>query len=170
LVLSRFPFNHTQTFYYFGNPDAIPVFVGGEFNIANKMLLKVVVSKDNRQFTVISTHFTWSPGGTVTQLQKDHMQKVLSFLQKEQEFILCGDFNTPRGNELYGLLATQYRDNIPPDIDTTVDPNLHRVKYLKYVVDGMFSTPGYLFQSVRVRAGVSDHKAIVGVVAYNTAT
>lgn len=113
-------------------------------------------------------HFTWTPGASITAQQTEHLTTLLKVL-KGREIVLCGDFNIPRGNANYQRLASVYQDNIPMDVNTTLDPYLHRVNQtspgkLAYVVDYLWSTPKYQVSNVRVVAGVSDHCGVMGDV------
>ena len=78
--------------------------------------------------------------------------------------MFCGDFNAPRGGEVFDQLASHYSDCVPPEITTTIDQELHRAKGLQYVVDSIFSTDQYRLEDVRVQSGVSDHCALIGRV------
>ena len=114
-------------------------------------------------------HFTWSINGRVSEIQHKHLKSLLSKV-KDGEMILCGDFNIPRGNELYEELAKNFKDNIPSEIETTLDPVLHyankeEVGRLKFVVDYMWSTKGYKVSDVQVISGVSDHCALVCTIS-----
>jgi hypothetical protein len=66
-----------------------------------------------------------------------------AILKTKKDFILTGDTNCPRGTELFDSLAKDYKDNIPQDAVTTIDKELHRVGFLPYVIDCMFTTPEY---------------------------
>jgi hypothetical protein len=63
------------------------------------------------------------------------------------------------------MMASVMKDNIPPEVTTTLDQEIHGVKGLQFVVDGMFSQPPYVVNNVRVVTGVSDHCALVGEVS-----
>jgi endonuclease/exonuclease/phosphatase family metal-dependent hydrolase len=111
-------------------------------------------------------HFTWSKKGEVSQMQKDHLANLQRYLAGVGEFVLFGDFNIPRGNELYKELSSTYQDNIPLEVKSTLDSSLHyankgKQDKLQLVVDYAWSTPGYEVSDVRVVDGVSDHCAIV---------
>ncbi len=117
-------------------------------------------------------HFTWTSNGSVDDKQRHHMEVLLDYLSTKDKLIVCGDFNIPRGNEMYLRLAEKYKDNIPLTIDTTLDPELHRANFeksgkLKYVVDYVWSTPTYEVSEVRVEQGVSDHCGLVFSVTQN---
>ena len=112
-----------------------------------------------------TTHFTWTPIASVTARQRDHVEELLKMI-KGEELVLCGDFNIPRGNEMYQKLSEKYLDNIPASIESTLDPILHYANKdnpgrLKLVVDYIFSTPEYRVSNVRTVEGVSDHCAIL---------
>jgi hypothetical protein len=69
---------------------------------------------------------------------------------------------------VFGRLAERLTDNIPPDVTTTIDHDLHaRGPVPPYVVDGLFTTPQYAASDVRVVSGVSDHCAVLGRISRN---
>ncbi len=112
-------------------------------------------------YTLATTHFTWSPKGETTELQLEHFKALSKILDIIGDCILTGDFNAPRGREIFTSLSTRYKDNIPTEVTTTIDGQFHKAGNLEYVVDGFFSTPKYLVRNVQVVGGVSDHKAII---------
>jgi endonuclease/exonuclease/phosphatase family metal-dependent hydrolase len=115
-------------------------------------------------------HFSWTHDGNADARQRQTLQKLLAFAHSKGEMILGGDFNIPRGRELYFQLAKEYHDNIPHEIATTIDPQLHRANReipgnLRLVVDYLWSTPKYQVKDVRVESGVSDHCALVCTIS-----
>jgi len=116
-------------------------------------------------YQIYATHFTWTPQMSETEKQHDHLDRLLTRLGG-RELVLCGDFNIPRGNGAYQKLATKYKDNVPAEIVTTIDYELHRAKRegrskFEVVVDYIWSTPGYEVSDVRIVSGISDHCALV---------
>jgi endonuclease/exonuclease/phosphatase family metal-dependent hydrolase len=122
------------------------------------------IQKDAASFRIATTHFTWTPNGQADSFQREDIQSLLRILKSEGEFVLCGDFNAPRGGEIFSVLAEQFRDNIPPEYTTSLDGSLHRAGPLEYMVDGIFSTPGYTVTNVVRIGGVSDHCAFTASV------
>lgn len=158
-IFSRLPLNQTQHQYYFGQADPLFAYTGP--GTSCRALLWTTVAKNNQSFTVATTHFTWTPSGQPTSQQKKHLQKLLNILKTIPDFVLCGDFNSPRGKTTFDALASLYQDNLPRNIASTIDPRLHQAGPLKLVVDGLFSTPPYLVKNVSVKCGLSDHCAII---------
>lgn len=120
-------------------------------------------------FWVGAVHFTWTSDGSVSDNQRKHLDLLLKKVANREMF-LCGDFNIPRGNELYHKLNANFCDNIPREIDTTLDPILHyanrtEVGKLKFVVDYAWTTPQIKVKRVWVISGVSDHCAVVCQIA-----
>lgn len=116
-------------------------------------------------YKVGAVHFTWTKAATISDEQRRDIKTMLENLEGE-ELVLMGDFNLPRGNELYKNIVEKYKDNIPAWVETTLDPNLHYANLseegrLKLVVDYVFSTEEYEVENLRVVSGVSDHCAIV---------
>jgi endonuclease/exonuclease/phosphatase family metal-dependent hydrolase len=128
-------------------------------------MLSCEIEKEGETFRVATTHFTWTPDGSADDYQRADVKKLLAILGGMGEFVLTGDFNAPRGGEIFGTLAEKYKDNVPSHYTTSIDGALHRAGPLELMVDGIFSTPGYAVSDVELVAGVSDHKAIVATVS-----
>ncbi|MEK7093579.1 MAG: endonuclease/exonuclease/phosphatase family protein [Patescibacteria group bacterium] len=155
---------------YAGNLSAPPVVVidehGSPLNFGNRTLTVVDVEKDSQLFRIATTHFTWTPiGHQADDTQRRDMKALMQALDPLGELVLAGDFNTARGSEIFDAIAQKYKDNIPPECTTTIDKQFHRAGDLQYVVDGLFSTPGYVVSDVRLVGGVSDHMAVVATVS-----
>lgn len=108
-----------------------------------------------------TTHFTITKEGESTPKQLDDLNHLLEALEDLDDFVLCGDMNAPRGNETFTRLANKYIDNIPLEYKTSIDQNLHRVKGIMFMVDGLFTAQKYEASNVKLVDGVSDHMAIV---------
>ena len=167
-IFSRLPVARTESYVYAGNPDVLPELNQEDPSTWNNKILSVTfveVEKDGTRFRLGNTHFTWTPDGEPNDLQRTNMKALLRVLESRGEFVLCGDFNAPRGKEIWRILAEKYKDNVPVDVTSTIDPQLHRAKGLRFVVDGIFSTPSYAVSDVELVEGVSDHKALVATIA-----
>lgn len=94
---------------------------------------------------------------------------IASRLKAKQDFVFCGDFNAPRGGEIFSMLSSKYRDNIPKEVTTTLDRNLHRngedEGFPEIVVDGLFSAGSHQAHDTRVVRGVSDHCAVISFLS-----
>jgi len=157
--LSHLDFQHE---YYLKHGNQVPELIDGQPNSGDRAIIWTTVTQAGQSFTIASTHFTWSPAGQLIPLQETTYESMLKILTKIPELILCGDFNSPRSRGgIYDRLATQYQDHMPVHLDTTIDGQLHRAGPLKFVVDGLFSSPEYLVNQVQVMGGLSDHMAIV---------
>ncbi len=111
-----------------------------------------------------TTHLPVTEQGVSSPFQLEVLDLFLEQINKLGEFVLCGDMNAPRGNETFSRLAKKYKDNIPLEYKTSLDQNLHKVKGLQYMVDGLFTTPSYKAQNVKLVDGISDHMAIVAEI------
>ena len=100
----------------------------------------------------------------VSEEQLVNYRALESILDTFPEIIFTGDFNSPRGTEIYDALAQRFGDNIPRSITSTVDPNLHKAGRLEYVVDGIFATANYAVTDVAVVDSLSDHCAITAII------
>jgi endonuclease/exonuclease/phosphatase family metal-dependent hydrolase len=135
-----------------------------EPNKMERAILVIELIKDEQHYCLINTHFTWSANGLPTQEQDIDLESMLHQLAKIPEFILCGDFNAPRGTRIFDTLALRYHDNVPAEVTTTLDKTFHRAGPLDIVVDGVFTTPKYQSINSRVVSGLSDHCALVMTV------
>lgn len=169
LSLSLLPLLKKENRYYRGESDTIPQIRKGFAEAANinRMLLLTEYLKDNQKFCLINTHFTWTPDGLPSEKQYEDIEKMLQHLSNIDEFVLCGDFNAPRGGPIFKKIAEKYQDNIPISITSTIDKDLHKAGDLNLVVDGLFTTPRYIVNSVEIVSGVSDHCAIVATINLN---
>ncbi len=152
--------------YYFQvNPGELFIFDEKKNGLADRVLLFAETKVDGKVFKTFNTHFTWSGGKAVNEAQRRDYVKMKEILESYDEVILCGDLNTPRGEEVWDDLAKNYTDNIPQDIDTTIDKNLHKSgKDIRLVVDALFTSAQYSAKNVRVVANTSDHMAVVGEI------
>jgi endonuclease/exonuclease/phosphatase family metal-dependent hydrolase len=146
--------------YYRGQADKLPCITTTEPEKMARPLLITELSNGSDEFCFINTHFTWSANATPSEQQFIDYHKMVETLDSIPEFVLCGDFNAPRGTAIFNLLASKYKDNIPQDIKTTLDRKLHKAGNLDLVVDGLFTTPKYQTSIVEVISGVSDHCAL----------
>lgn len=158
-LFSRYPAEYA-THYYAGIRAALPDCVMGYEG--NKFLLTGLLRAHGASYRVGTTHFTWTPDGQASEGQRRDLAALFGVLGAFPDIFFCGDFNAPRGREIWRRLALRYHDNIPPEYESSIDPALHRAKGLQVMVDGLFSTPEYAVSDVRLVEGVSDHSAIVG--------
>ncbi|MDO8620294.1 MAG: endonuclease/exonuclease/phosphatase family protein [bacterium] len=157
-VFTKLPVHSEGVRYYHGEPGEVP----RHSRDYHRFLLWREVEKDGAHFTLGTTHFTWTPDGSASPEQHKDIQALFTILEEFPEVAFCGDFNAPRGGEIWGLMAKRYTDTIPLLYDSSIDPEFHRAKGLRRLVDGLFCTSGYRASEVRLVEGVSDHKAIVG--------
>ncbi len=164
-VGSRLPTGDVGHAFYKGNDGQTPTFLDNDDpNAISRAVIWTEVSDGEEDYMIVNTHFVWSPKGQPTEYQHQHLEKLFEITKRLSPHILCGDFNAPRGGEIFTRLAQNYRDNIPLETTTTLDKRFHYAGELNYVVDGMFSQPGYELSEVKVIDGLSDHMAIVAKV------
>ena len=162
-ILTSLPSTPPQKKHYKPTKKNLP-FIGWKSDTENRLVLWTTVTKNSSSFTIATTHFTWALPKNADQDQAPFLKRMINILSTIPELILCGDFNAPRGQKTFDHLASVYKDNIPQHITTTIDPNIHRKKNLKLVVDGLFTTPHYTARNVKVHCGVSDHCAIIAEI------
>lgn len=130
------------------------------------------VEKDGAMFRIGTTHFTWTPKGGANDYQRRDIRLLLNILNSAGEFVLTGDFNAPRMYEgkpgaIFAQLAEKYKDNIPLEYTTSLDPAHHRApleEQADKMVDGLFTTAAYIASDVALHSGVSDHCAITATI------
>ncbi len=171
-LISKLPMKDIRSVYYHGEEvSARNVLVKKQEDAQNycRVLVSGKVQKDEVEFVVGTTHFTWAPDGQANDFQREHIRKLLSVLSHISEIVFCGDFNAPRGGEIFDAIAKHYKDHIPKHYTTSIDMGLHRfgakLKGKPLMVDGLFSTPHYEIRNVRLQDGVSDHCAIVAEIS-----
>lgn len=167
-LFSRLPCTDRHTLYYAGTPEHVPSIKDpvppDRHEAFNGVLLVTRVQSGGASFTVGATHFTWTPDGSTSEGQRSDVERFLALLAQFPDIVFCGDFNAPRGREIWGRIAARYHDNIPLEYTTSIDQNLHLVKGIMHVVDGLFSTPEYRCVGTHYECGVSDHCAIVSTI------
>lgn len=127
-------------------------------------LLVAKVNFNGATFNISNTHFPVTEGGEAEEYQREVVGGLLEAAKSYNDLLICGDFNAPRGKEIFSVITSIYKDNIPAHYTTSIDKDLHRAGDLNLMVDGMFSTPNYQVSNVELKNGVSDHLAIVAEV------
>lgn len=128
-------------------------------------ILWATINKDDHDYQIATTHFTWSHGGLFDQNQKTDFKKLKTILDRLGPHILTGDLNAPRGQGLWEKFVAYYGyDPIPAEVRSTIDPKLHRRSGLQVVVDAIFATPPYETKTLSLRDGVSDHQALIAMI------
>jgi len=169
-ILSRYPLINPQTFQYAGTketPDLFDMTTVLSKRSTQRYLLQIFqVEIAAKRFTFGNTHFTWTPDGQADDYQRGDLKNLFYYLQQYEPLVFAGDFNAPRGREIFSKFAEKYHDNVPSHYTTSLDENLHRCGYLPYMVDGLFSTPEYRVSDVELVFGVSDHAAIKATIDF----
>lgn len=169
-IFTHLPLLGSSVEYYRGHKDFPPLIElghgAGEFMA--RALSVIQVAKEGKHYRLAMTHFTWTPDGKPSAKQIHDIERLFDLLSPFPDIILCGDFNAPRGRVIFEKLAARFKDNIPLHITTTIDKNWHRDGDLQLVVDGLFTTPHYSVESIKIVDNVSDHCAIVANVKRNT--
>lgn len=163
-ILSRYPIAQSEVLIYAGDDDFIPQFAlsPGMDSSVRRGLLVAELDREGERFRFVTTKFTWTPESKITLGQRVDFGRMIELLDRFDHLVLAGDFNTPRGGYLFDELALRYKDNIPLNVTTTLDPILHQSNGVEVVVDGLFTTQHYLARDVEIVCGLSDHCAVVG--------
>lgn len=162
-VLSRVPVRHQTVTYYADDPHIRSI---REPNDARRVLVVTELEHHGRPYRIATTHFTWSAEGQINDQQQADFVRLEQLLSGYSDYVLCGDFNAPRGRELFGKFVDELVliDHLPPSVTTTIDAEFHLAGALELVVDTIFSTEHYRVTDTRVLEGLSDHKGILGLV------
>ena len=163
LQLSRLPTKEAGEMYYYGQKEQLQLYDLTQETVLRALAWSRFVG-DGQEFTVGTLHFVVSSKGQTSQLQVEQYESLARALDHFPEMILCGDFNAPRGREIFNRFVQRYTDNIPAQYVTSIDGNLHRDGKIELMVDGLFTTPHYRTEDVRLVDGVSDHMAVVAKV------
>ncbi|WP_129776559.1 endonuclease/exonuclease/phosphatase family protein [Peristeroidobacter soli] len=162
-VLTRVPV-HAQTVAYYADDPRIRIFA--QPNDPRRLLVMTEIDHEGRSYKIGSTHFTWSMDGETTDEQRADFARLKQALLPYPDYVLCGDFNAPRGREMFALFTDELGliDHLPADVTTTIDAQFHYAGALEYAVDTIFATPEYRLTDVQVLEGISDHKGILASV------
>lgn len=168
-MLSRHPFRGRVN-YYGGDPGDLPILKTGNNGEplvhAARALIQGRVEKNGVPYDLATTHFSWTQNGEASDQQRQDLTSLLRLLMYTPEVVLAGDFNAPRGGEIYSKLTNYYIDRLPPHVKTTIDGKFHRAGFLQLVVDHLLTSPGYEAENIYVVNGVSDHWAVMAQI-YN---
>lgn len=162
-VLTRVPVIR-QTIAYYADDPRIRVFETA--NDPRRLILITELEHRGRRYRIATTHFTWSPDGEIVDEQRADFVRLERALAPYPDYVLCGDFNAPRGREMFAKFTDELHliDHLPRRVTTTIDADLHRAGDLQLVVDTIFSTSHYRVTDVKVLSGLSDHMGILATV------
>jgi len=168
-IFSKLPIVAARAHWYSGIHEIVD-FINGtaeeKFMSQQFMLTVADIEHEGEIVTIASTHFPWTPDGLPSDEQRVAARALFEALTKEEaELILCGDFNAPRGGEIWSLFAERYKDNIPEHYTTSIDKDRHRSGGLELMVDGIFTTPKYAVSNVERVCGLSDHCAFTAEIS-----
>lgn len=173
-MFSRVPLTGQRLHYIHEAPEGIRNFIEDTTHTKRQtqhvLMLVSDVEKDGIQYRIGTTHFTWTPEGDADEYQREDIETLFSIAHVEAPLTLCGDFNAPRGREIFSALTTRFKVNIPAHYATSIDVSLHRNGKIRprdfddKMVDYLFTTSTYTAKNVELVFGVSDHAAIVATI------
>ena len=169
-ILSRHPFTSQGSEYYYMPVSGIALEAKQmvDARVTNAQgVVWAAINHNGTSFTFATTHFTWTPDGYPNEDQEIDFLAAKEVLSKIGPHILTGDLNAPRGLGVWERFTALYdQDNIPADIVTTIDPDLHRFgKRIAWTVDALFTAKEYQTNDVRIVSGLSDHMAVMAQVS-----
>lgn len=162
-LLTQRPVVDEREFYYERKLTGKVLEGGGKdrYNLPRVLLGQKLVLGE-RELWVFTGHHTITPEGGVTEHQLAATREVKRFLGDFDEYILCGDMNTPYGNKNYKMLSEGLTDWSEPPTPT-LHPTIHKVGYKGYHVDYVFAK-GQGMKHLKTRIPVvaaSDHLPVV---------
>jgi endonuclease/exonuclease/phosphatase family metal-dependent hydrolase len=162
-VLSRVPVLRQTVTYYADDPSFRVI---RQPNDPRRGLVITELEHEGRPYRIITTHFTWTPNGQISDEQQADFARMQALLRQYPDYVLCGDFNAPRGRAMFAKFVDELGliDHLPGSVRSTLDPRFHKAAPLELVVDTVFSTPQYQVADIRVLEGISDHKGIVALL------
>lgn len=163
-IFSRLPFTAPKAEYYYGSREDVKRYDPAA-RLMERALAYADFEKGGEAYRIGTTHFTWSHDGVADDNQRRDIKRLLEVLAAAGDLVFAGDFNAPRGREIFALLAEKYADNVPQMYTSSIDPTFHRAPETHLMVDGIFSTPAYAVSEVSMERGVSDHCALRAKVA-----
>ncbi len=114
-------------------------------NDPRRVLIMTELIDESGIVRIGTTHFTWSVGGDISDAQRADFARLKRVLADFPDYVLCGDFNAPRGQrDVRNLSGGACGEGLlTAHIRSTLDPLLHRVGHLELAVDTIFATRGY---------------------------
>jgi len=162
LIISNIPTIEKTEEYFLRNRNELLEIESGVNDRLALVFSTIQIVRDGKQFRIGTAHLPKSRDGRdTTDFQRTSISAFLDVVGQHDEILFCGDFNAPRGYEIFSTVATKYKDNIDPQYETSLDATLHAAGYLPYMVDVLFTTPHYNVSSMRFETGVSDHYAMI---------
>mgnify|MGYP001334748269 CR=1 FL=1 len=157
-IITKLPFTNQKGTYYI---DGI-----NDQSMTPRVLVSTTILKNNKEYNIGTTHFEWTPNSQPSERQRKAASKIIEIISKYPKFILCGDFNAPRGGEIYTSFSKELKDNLPKEINSTLDPDHHPNGHLNIVVDTIFTKGNYKVTNIKTTQNLSDHKAIIGEISH----
>lgn len=171
LLATKIP-HQAKSLYYHGDGTTLQI---EDRNNFHDTVSRAVIVATVADFTIATTHFTWTPRGEEACIhQITHLASLLALLKDEPPHILCGDFNIPRNlNVLYTELCKYYTDTVPAHYSSSLDRAFHnhgsnpdrQMLFDTFMVDYLFTMPPYSASTVRLQFGLSDHAAILATLS-----
>lgn len=158
-TLSKVKPTKVQIDYYSEKPVVIPHEFMKVLKHPRSLLVTELVDS-GAKYVFANTHFTWAMPDVADVAQYPDYLRFQKLLDQLPSFILAGDLNASRDSLVYRELARRYHDQLPKNLESTLDPIHFRKPELKLVVDHLFTTADYVCEEVAIVTGLSDHCGI----------
>lgn len=157
-------FDIREDFYRGSREDSSGLLLNGRGQPTTASMLQAKLEVGSARFNFGTTHFTWARGAEPSDEQLQDFERLAVILDQTPDLVLSGDWNAPRGYPIFDSIAKRYNDNIPPDVETTLDTTVRPEATWKYVIDGFFTSEHYTVGNVRMVQGLSDHQGVLAEV------
>ncbi len=173
-LFTKLPIVSSDTYAYYQspNPEKPQAWFDPEIKrqTTDGRVVVATVEKDSAEYTIATTHFTWTFAGVSSEFQHKDMTNLLAYLSRYPALAIAADLNIPRGqNEQYDRLTERFTDWVPRELAGSIDLDLHlkgkdpkeAPQLATYMVDYLFSTHQFRVTDFRTKNGISDHLAFI---------
>ena len=104
-ILAQVPAEHTHSLKYYGQGTGREVFddttAQGKVATSAYYVAVAEIGLGGSLYRIATTHFVWTPNGQSDEHQRIACTNLLNVLEDVGDIILCGDFNAPRGRDIF---------------------------------------------------------------------
>lgn len=151
--------------YYFGDENIQRYLPIKRETVSQPFLAVTLKDEQGNEWNIGTLHFGKSWRGKPDAYQRSILPRLMKLLSSYESILFGGDFNIPRGTELYYEIKKRYKDHIPQSHTNSLDAKLHRIPDISFMVDYIWSTDDYTCKSIRQQCHVSDHCAFIADIS-----
>ncbi len=98
-LFARLPVTNASVSYYRGSGEAASTDTNRV--LSNLACIIADIEKEDAIFKIGTLHFLWTRDGKPNTEQRESLAELLPILERAGELVLAGDFNAPRGGEIF---------------------------------------------------------------------